>query len=80
MLYAFNVLTGDTYVHHFNVDPRLPFGLLYGFADGVDGIFDIGYHAPLHAQGFCFAVAQNLEFTMSVLTADNGGNFGGANV
>src|SRR5690554_5418456 len=50
VLYAFDVLSGNAYVHDLDVDIRLATGFFYRLHDAIDCFLDVSYHTAAHAR------------------------------
>jgi len=64
MLKAFNVLTGNTYIHIFDFNLRLVLCFFNGTANGINRVLDVGYHATLHSDRLGAPISQYLNLSV----------------
>src|SRR5690606_28095874 len=80
MLNTFDVLSGYTYVDHFDVYIGLSFGTCYGFADTRHSFVNIGHDTTVYASRLGFADSQQFDFVVAATTTYGNTNFSGTNV
>src|SRR5690606_15907125 len=66
---ASDMLTGDTYVDHADIDAGLVSRLTNSFLNCIDGLIDVKNDSLDNAFRFGFAHAENFEFAEFVLSA-----------
>ena len=74
------MVSGDAYIDILDVDLGVFLGNGFGAENALHRVVDVAYLAELHAGRDADAVAGDVDLTILVAIADDGGDFGGADV
>ena len=80
VLFALDMMTGDTHVHRLDIDIRLFGGLLHSTFDGVYGLLDVEDHATFHTRRLGLTVTADDNLSILNFFADKTGDLCSANI
>ena len=80
VLFALDVVTGNTHVHRLDIDIRLFGGLLHSTFDGIYGLLNVENHASFHTRRLGLAVTADDNLTILNFFANETGDFCSANI